>query len=84
MTTTVKTKRTGKRRGAERNNLPSSAEVLKLSGRDYLIVPLDDFEEWDEDRQLAALMAERMAADEELIPLEEVERSLDAKKKMRS
>ncbi len=84
MTTAIKTKRTAKRRGAGRRDLPYSAEVLNLSGRDYLIVPLDDFEEWDEDRQLTALMAERLAVDEELIPLEEMERRLDAKKKKRS
>lgn len=83
MTTTVQPKKTLKKHNAGKQDLPPSAEVLNLSGHDYLIVPLDEFREWDEDRMLAALMAERLASDEELIPLEEVERRLDAKKKKR-
>ena len=63
---------------------PPSAEIVKLSGREYLIVPMEDFQDWDDDRMLAALMAERLASNEELIPLEEVEKRLDAKKKRRS
>lgn len=82
MTTTTKKKGATKARSRKKpeHSLPPSAEVVNLSGRDYLIVPMDEFQEWDEDRMLIALMAERLASDEELIPLEEVERRLDAKK----
>lgn len=87
MTTATKKTKTPKRRGGKKNDvssLPPSADVITISGRDYIIAPLDEFREWEEDRALAALMAERLATDEELIPLEEVERRLDAKKRGRS
>ncbi len=82
MTTTMP--KTAKKQSCKKNSfLPPSADVVKISGHEYLIVPLDDFREWDEDRMLAALMAKRLESDEELIPIEEVEKRLDAKKKKR-
>ena len=63
--------------------LPPTAGVAKIAGRDFVIVPLDDFEEWQEDRLLAAVVARRMQSGEQLLPFEEIEARLDRKDKGR-
>ena len=66
--------------GARRPPLPPSAEVVTLSGREYVIAPLDAFRDWEEDRAFAALMAERLRDDGEYISFDEFEKHLDRKK----
>lgn len=57
--------------------LPPTADVAKIAGRDFVIMPLVDFEEWQEDQLLAAVVAERLESDEKVISFEEVEARLD-------
>ncbi len=83
MTTTTTMKTTKKRTGKRQSFLPPSADVVKISGREYIIAPLDEFKEWDEDRTLAALMEERIKEGGPYISLEEFERHLDQRNKGR-
>ena len=63
--------------------LPPTADVAKIAGQDFVIMPLDDFEEWQEDRLLAAVVAQRLAKGEESTPFEEMEARLDRRTKGR-
>lgn len=56
MTTTTK-KRVARRKAPP--FLPPTADVATIAGRDFVIVPLDDFDEWYEDHLLAVLANER-------------------------
>ncbi len=89
MTTATKTKKAAPRRTAAKAKtayppLPPTAAVVDVGGRECVIVPLDEYDDWFHDAMLAAIMAERLASDEELIPMEEVDRRLDAAIKRRS
>jgi guanylate kinase len=64
-----------KRRGVSKGTLPGA--VVTLDGREYFFVSKEEFESWDEDKQLLAVAMERLAEDEELIPAEEVNRYFD-------
>jgi hypothetical protein len=75
MTTATKTKKNA----VNKADLPPSADVITVSGRKYIIAPLDEFQEWDEDRQLASIMRERMHDGESMISFEEFEKRLDQK-----
>lgn len=82
MTTTAK--RTAKKNLSKKPAvLPPSADVVKISGREYLIAPLDEYREWEEDRALAALMAERLDGDGPYVSLDEFEKMLARKNKRR-
>lgn len=59
--------------------LPPSADVVEISGREYIIAPLDEYRDWEEERALAALMRERINDGDPLIPFEEFESRLDRK-----
>ncbi len=64
--------------------LPSTAEVLKLAGRDYVVVPLDDYDAWLQDAMFAVILEERLKnGPGETISFDEFEKRLDAKKKRR-
>jgi hypothetical protein len=43
----------------ETTHLPPSANVVEISGREYVIAPLDEFKVWDEERGREALANER-------------------------
>ena len=75
MTTGMKTKT----RAVKKTDLPPSANVITLSGRKYIITPLDEFQAWEEDRRLASIMRERMNDGERMISFEEFEKRLDQK-----
>ncbi len=66
-----------------RRLLPPTADVAKIAGKDFLIMPLRDFEEWQEDQLLAAVVAERLESGEKIVPFEEIEDRLDRKAKSR-
>ena len=80
MTTTTK-KGTPKRIGKNRDHLPPSADIISISGRKYLIAPLDEFQEWDEDRLLLRLVTERIEEGGPYIALEEFEKRLEQRNK---
>lgn len=82
MTTTTK-KDVKKSVNKKRTLLPPSADVVVISGREYIIAPLDEFQEWGEERMLAELMAERLEEGGPYISLEEFEKRLDRKNKGR-
>ncbi len=63
--------------------LPPTADVAKIAGKDFVIMPLSDFEEWQEDQLLAAVVAERLKNKEAIVPFEEIEKRLDRKAKGR-
>lgn len=87
MTTTAKTKKTTpKKRAAKKADLPPlppTAKVVEVGGRDCVIVPLDEYDDWLQDALLAAVAADRLAnvKEEDLIPFEDFEARLAAKKK---
>lgn len=83
MTTTVAKKSTKKRSRRRADFLPPSADVVSISGRDYIIAPFDEYQEWEEDRALLAIMDERMADGGPYITMEELEKHLDEKNKGR-
>ncbi len=69
---------TGPRARKNRHRLlPPTADVAKIAGRDFVIMPLSDFEEWQEDQLLAAVVAQRLESGEEVVPFEEIEARLD-------
>ena len=73
MTTTLKPRA----RKKHARLLPPNADVAKIAGKDFLIMPLSDFEEWQEDQLLAAVAAQRLESGEEILPFEEIEARLD-------
>lgn len=78
-TTTKKTM--GKRTKKKKTLLPPSADVVKISGREYIIAPLDEFQEWEEERALAALMSKRLDEAGPYLSWAEFEKRLDRKTK---
>lgn len=77
------TTRKGPRKKAPVASLPPSADIVTISGRDYIIAPYDEFREWEADRALAALMSERLAEGDSGISLEEFEKRIGQKRKGR-
>ncbi len=75
MTTTAK--KTPKARSRSRAPfLPPSSDVVNISGREYVITPLDEFQEWEEDRALLAIAEERLADGGSWITAEEFKKRL--------
>ncbi len=69
-------------RRSRKRFLPSSADVAKIAGREFVIVPLDDFEEWFDDMLLQAVADERLQNKPlETIPMEKVFARQDAKRR---
>ena len=66
---------------ANKTILPPSADVITISGREYIIAPLDEFQEWEEDKWLSTLIAERIEDGGPYIALEEFEKRLNQKNK---
>lgn len=86
MTTTMKkaAKKPARKNPSKRTSpFPPTAGVTKIDGRDFIIMPLDDFEEWQEDRLLAAVVGQRLASGEKTVPFEEIEARLDRNAKRR-
>lgn len=81
MTTAVR--KNAKKRPNKKSFLPPSADVVKIAGREYVIAPLDEFQEWGEDRMLALLMEDRLEEDGPYMSMEEFEKRLDRKNKGR-
>lgn len=72
-------KRTGRRNGMP--PVPPTANVVEIAGREYVIAPLDDYDEWLQDQLLAAIASERMAREGNLtIPWTEARKRLAGKK----
>ncbi len=82
MTTATKTKKTATPKKS-RPPLPPTAKVVEIGGRDCVIVPLDEYDDWLQDALLTAVAADRLERDEDAIPFEEFEARLDAKRKKR-
>ena len=82
MTTTTE-KNPKNRQTKKASHLPPIADVVKISGREYVIAPLDEFREWEEDKALKELMAERLEDNGPYISLEEFEKHLFRKAKGR-
>lgn len=85
MTTTTK-KNTKKRTTGKKTfpPLPPSADVVEISGRDYVIAPLDEYSEWYEDQLFASLVEERLRQpNPKIVPFSEIEAALDKKRKGR-
>ena len=76
MTTTTK-KTINKRSRKKPSPFPPTADVANIAGRDFIIMPLDDFEEWQEDQLLAAVVGQRLESGEKTVPFEEMEARLD-------
>ena len=75
MTTTLKPRARKKHVGL----LPPTADVARIAGKDFIIMPLNDFEEWQEDKLLAAVAAQRLGSGEEIVPFEVIEARLDSR-----
>ena len=75
------TRRVGKK--TKRSQLPPTADVASIAGKEFVIMPLEDFEEWQDDMMLTALVTERLEDGEAFIPFEEIEARLDQRKKRR-
>lgn len=81
MTTTAK--RTTKKRAGKQDALPlpPSAGKATIDGKEYVVIPADEYAEWYEDQALAALAMERLERQSHLaVPFEEVEARLDRKR----
>ncbi len=63
--------------------LPPTADIAKIAGKDFVIMPLSDFEEWQEDQLLAAVVAQRLESREAIVLFDEIEARLDRKAKGR-
>ncbi len=86
MTTMTKAKKTAPKPAVADKDyppLPPAAKVVEIGGRDCVIVPLDEYDEWLQDALLTAVAADRLERNEDTIPFEEVEARLDAKRKKR-
>ena len=78
MTTTTRTRS----RKSCKSFLPSSADVANVAGRDFVIMPLDDFEEWFDDMLLMAMADERLQSKPlETVPMEKVFARQDARRR---
>lgn len=80
-TATGKTVKNRAKRKAEFPPLPPSAGTATLDGKDYVIIPADEYAEWCEDRILGALVEQRMREPHTIVPFSEIEKSLGMKKK---
>ncbi len=61
--------------------LPDSADTAVIAGREYIIVPSDDLEEWYIDQMLGMVATERLKTDRATAaPLDEVIARLQKKK----
>ncbi len=84
MITATKTRSTAKKRMGEKSSLPPlppAADVAKISGTEYLVMPLEQYYEWCEDHALSAIAADRLKRQEHLaVPFEEILRSQDRKR----
>ena len=62
--------------------LPPDSGVAVIAGKEYLIAPLDEYDDWMQDRLLAAVAADRLdngrGSPE---PFENMEKRLDRKRK---
>ncbi len=86
MTTTIPAKKIGKKSASRKGGyppLPPTAKVVEVVGRECVIVPLDDYDDWLQDALLTAIAADRLERGGDVIPFEEVEARLDAGKKRR-
>lgn len=72
-----------KPRRKSRPSLPAAADVATIAGRDFVIMPLDEFEEWREDQLLSAVVAQRLESGEKIVPFKEIEARLDRRAKAR-
>jgi hypothetical protein len=77
MTTTAKkAPKTRSRSRARDAYLPPSADIVEISGREYIIAPLDEYAEWEEDRELMAIVEERLANGGSWLTAEEFKKGL--------
>ena len=76
-TKTVKTADKGSGKKSKRPAIPPSAGVTVVDGREFVIMPLADFEEWQDERLFAALVRERIESDEPVVPFEEIAAKLN-------
>jgi hypothetical protein len=86
MATATKMKKTAQKTTAAKKDyppLPPAAKVVEIGGRECVIVPLDEYDDWLQDTLLTVVAADRLERDEGTIPFEEVEARLDAKRKRR-
>ena len=80
MTASAQKRRPGAKRRAK-TPLPESAGRAVIGGKEFILIPAADFEEWYEDRMLAAISAERLKLERHLaVPIENVIRRLDGKR----
>lgn len=64
--------------------MPDSAEVVTLAGQDYMVVSLEDYDEWLTDAMFDVMIRERLKHDQgPAVPFEEVEARLFPKNKGR-
>ena len=78
MTTATKTRS----RKSRKNRMPPSADVATIAGREFLIIPLDEYDDWYDDHLLGLLMTERMTdPNQKIVPFSEIEKRLDKKGK---
>ncbi len=84
---TTMTKKSPKKRSRSprvlRDMLPPSADIVEISGREYLIAPFDEYQEWEEDRALMAIVEERLNDGSTPISYEEFTKRLDRQNKGR-
>lgn len=86
MTAATKAKKPVKKSAAgkkARPQLPPSAGITVVDGREFVIMPLDDFEEWQDEQAFAALMRERIESDEPTIPFSQMMAKLNKGRKGR-
>jgi hypothetical protein len=84
MTIATKPKRFVKKQASQKPEyppLPPTAKVVEVAGRECVIVPLDEYDDWLQDAMLATVAADRLERSEGVISFEEMEARLDAKKK---
>ncbi len=89
MTTSAK-KRTGAKRRTVRRRAetpfpyPEAADRAQIAGKEYLLIPTEEFEEWVIDTMVGAVCEQRSNEDKSRdLSLEEVEADLYGKKKGR-
>jgi hypothetical protein len=62
--------------------LPPESGVAIIAGREYLIAPLAEYDDWMQDRLLAAVAFDRLENNNSpAIPFDEMEKRLDRKRR---
>lgn len=91
-TTTKKMASKAKNGGAKRARgkakdlppIPPTAKIVEIGGRECVIVPLDEYDDWLQDALLTVIAADRLKNHrDDAIPFEEAVARLDARKKRR-